>query len=96
MEKRTDSPYPRRDRPVLAVIGALLVISTVLFARNDREHEWRYYQAEFKRKVAQKFGAEKAKTVPSGMQQVWVPALGRRRPLRDVPPGHGLEGLRDR
>ena len=77
MEKRTDSPYPRRDRPVLAVIGVLLVVSTVLFARNDREHEWRYYQWAFKRQVAEKFGAEKAKTVPSGLQQIWVPALGR-------------------
>jgi hypothetical protein len=76
MEKRTDSPYPRIDRPVLAVIGVLIVVSTVLFARNDREHEWRYYQYEFKRLVAEKFGADKAKTVPSGMQQIWVPALG--------------------
>src|SRR6186997_2255984 len=76
-EKRTDSPYPRRDRPVLAVIGLLLVVSTGLFARNDREHEWRYYQWEFKRQVAEKFGAEKAKTVPSGLQQIWVPSLGR-------------------
>jgi len=77
MEKRTDSPYPGRDRPALAVIGLLLVISTLLFARNDREHEWRYYQHEFKRLVAEKFGADKAKTVPTGLQQVWVPALGR-------------------
>jgi cytochrome c551/c552 len=77
MEKRTDSPYPRIDRPVLAVIGVLLVVSTVMFARNDREHEWRYYQHEFRRLVAEKLGADKARTVPTGMQQVWVPALGR-------------------
>jgi len=77
MEKRTDSPYSRLDRPVLAVIGVLLVVSTVLFARNDREHEWRYYQWEFKRQVAAKFGADKAKTVHAGIQQVWVPTLGR-------------------
>ncbi len=76
MEKRTDSPYPRVDRPVLAVVGVLLVISTILFARNDREHEWRYYQAEFRRLVSERYGAEKARTVPAGMQQVWVPALG--------------------
>ncbi len=62
---------------MLAVIGLLLVVSTGLFARNDREHEWRYYQWEFKRKVTEKFGADKAKTVPAGLQQVWVPALGR-------------------
>ncbi len=77
MEKRTDSPYPRLDRPVLAGIGIVLVLSTILFARNDREHEWRYYQWEFRQLVEQKFGADKARTVPSGLQQVWVPALGR-------------------
>lgn len=77
MEKRPDSEYPRRDRPVLAVIGLLLVVSTLLFARNDREHEWRYYQYRFKQLVTEKFGADKARTVPTGMQQVWVPSLGR-------------------
>ena len=77
MEKRTDSPYPRIDRPVLAVIGLVVVVSTILFARNDREHEWRYYQREFRRMVAERFGPDKAKTVPSGMMQIWVPALGR-------------------
>jgi cytochrome c551/c552 len=75
-ERRTDSPYPRLDRPVLAVVGVLLVVATILFARNDREHEWRYYQWQFEKTVAEKFGADKAKTVPSGMQQIWVPALG--------------------
>ena len=77
MEKRTDSPYPRLDRPVLAVIGILLVISTVLFARADRKHEWRYYQYEFRRLVGERLGSDKAKTVPRGMQQIWVPSLGR-------------------
>jgi len=77
MEKRTESPYPRLDRPWLAVVGALIVISTVLFARNDREHEWRWYQYEFKQIVAEKLGADKAKEVSSGFHQIWVPALGR-------------------
>src|SRR5512136_361082 len=76
MEQRTNSPYPRWDRPVLAVVGLLLVVSTVLFTRNDREHEWRYYQYAFKQQVADKFGPDKARTVPSGLQQIWVPALG--------------------
>ena len=77
MEKRSDSPYPRRDRPVLAVIGIVLALATVLFLRNDREHEWRWYQAEFRDRVAEKYGAELARTVPSGLQQIWVPSLGR-------------------
>lgn len=77
MEKRTNSPYPRIDRPVLAVVGVLLVISTVLFARNDREHEWRWYQHEFKSLVSEKFGPDKAKTVPSGLQQIWIPSMAK-------------------
>ncbi len=77
MEKRTSSPYPRRDRPVLAVIGIVLIAATVLFFLRDREHEWRYYQYEFRRLVGEKFGAEGPEDVPRGMQQVWVPSLGR-------------------
>jgi len=77
MEKRTDSPYPRLDRPVLAAIGVVLALATVLFLRNDREHEWRWYQVEFKKLVTETYGVEMAKTVPSGMQQIWVPSLGR-------------------
>jgi cytochrome c2 len=77
MEKRTDSPYPRLDRPVLAAIGLVLVAATVLFLRNDREHEWRWYQAEFKRLVAEKYGADRSRTVPSGMQQIWAASLDR-------------------
>ena len=54
-----------------------LAVATILFLRNDREHEWRWYQAQFKQQVGEKFGADLARTVPSGMQQIWVPALGR-------------------
>lgn len=77
MERRTNSPYPTIDRPVLAVIGLLLVVSTVLFTWSDRVHDWRYYQWEFRRLVAEKFGEAKAAALPAGLQQVWVPALGR-------------------
>ncbi|MCK6683730.1 MAG: c-type cytochrome [Thermoanaerobaculia bacterium] len=77
MEKRTDSPYPRKDLPILAIIGVLLVISTIVFAVTDHRKDWRYYQAEFKKMVAEKFGAEKAATIPSGMKQIWVPDMRR-------------------
>ena len=77
MEKRSDSPYPRLDRPVLAIIGLVLAVATILFFNADRRHEWRWYQAQFKQQVGEKFGADLARTVPSGMQQIWVPSLGR-------------------
>jgi len=77
MEQRTDSPYPRLDRPVLAVIGVLLVISTVLFAYSDRKHDWRYYQYAFRQLVSDKLGADRTVTIPSGLQQIWVAGLGR-------------------
>jgi cytochrome c2 len=75
MEKRTPAPFRNRDRAILAVVGVALIVSTVLFVRSDRAHDWRYYQAEFKSRVAAKFGADKAATVPSGLQQIWVPDL---------------------
>jgi cbb3-type cytochrome oxidase cytochrome c subunit len=75
MEKRTSAPFRRRDRAILAVIGVALIVSTILFVRSDRAHDWRYYQYAFKQRVAEKYGADKAATVPSGLQQIWVPAL---------------------
>ncbi len=76
MEKRTDSPYPKRDRPVLAAVGLLLIVSTVLFAWSDRRHDWRWYQAEFRKMVTEKLGAEKARLLPAGTEQIWVRSLG--------------------
>ncbi len=77
MEKRTNSPYPRIDRPILATIGLVLVGATAFFAYSDRQHDYKWYQAEFRQMVAEKFGADRAATVPSGLQQVWVPGLQR-------------------
>ena len=77
MEKRTTSPYPRIDRPVLAALGVVLVAATVFFAWSDRQHDYRWYQLQFTEMVAEKLGAERAATVPQGIQQVWVPGLRR-------------------
>jgi cytochrome c2 len=77
MEKRTDSPYPKKDRPILAVIGVVLVLSTALFAWSDRKHDWRFYQWQFRNMVAEKFGDAKTATIPSGVQQLWVAELRR-------------------
>ena len=77
MEKRTDSPYPRLDRPVLAVIGLVLVASTAFFAWSDRQHDYKYYQYAFRQLVAEKFGDAQAATVRTGLHQIWLPELGR-------------------
>jgi cytochrome c2 len=77
MEQRTNSPYPRIDRPVLAIIGLVLVGATVFFAYSDRQHDYKYYQSEFRAQVAEKLGADRAATVTTGLQQVWVPGLQR-------------------
>ena len=77
MERRTNSPYPSLDRPVIAGIGLVLVVATGLFIWSDRAHDWRYYQWEFRNLVADKFGADKAEHLASGMQQIWVADLGR-------------------
>lgn len=77
MEKRTSSPYPSIDRPVLAAIGVVLVGATAFFAYSDRQHDYKWYQAEFRSQVAEKFGDEKAAGVRAGIEQVWIPGLQR-------------------
>jgi cytochrome c2 len=77
MEKRSSSPFPAKDRPLLAVVGVALVVSTALFAWSDRKHDWRWYQYDFRRQVTEKLGADRAKAVPRGVQQIWVPELRR-------------------
>jgi cytochrome c2 len=77
MEQRTNSPYPSIDRPVMALVGVVLVIGTALFIWSDREKDWRYYQYEFRRMVAEQLGEEKSATVPGGLQQIWVADLER-------------------
>ena len=77
MEKRSGSPFPKIDRPVLAVVGVLLIVATGLFAWSDRKHDWRYYQFAFRQQVREKYGEDKAKTIRSGVQQIWVPDLRR-------------------
>lgn len=77
MEQRTNSPFPSIDRPIMALVGVVLVIGTVLFMWSDQAKDWRFYQMEFKSLVAEQFGEEKAATVPSGLQQIWVAELGR-------------------
>src|SRR5512140_667663 len=80
MERRTSSPYPRRDGPLLLVVAIALLVPFGILAWRMASQDWRYYQWEFRNLVRQKLGADKAATVPAGLQQIWVPEL--RRPDR--------------
>ena len=77
MEPLRIASFAKRDRTVLAGIGVLLIVSTVLFAWSDRRHDWRWYQGEFRRMVTEKFGSPKAEGIATGTQQIWVPELQR-------------------
>ncbi len=77
MERRTIFPEAPRDRLLLAMVGLVLVVSTALFVWSDHAKDWRWYQAEFRKRVAEKFGQEKASTVPAGMKQLWAADLRR-------------------
>jgi cbb3-type cytochrome oxidase cytochrome c subunit len=77
MEPLRAASFAKRDRTLLALVGLVLIVSTILFAWSDRRHDWRYYQAEFRRRVGEKFGAAKVATIPTGTQQIWVPELQR-------------------
>ena len=78
MEKRTNSPYPRH-RPARAGAGrrgARHRHRALLWS--DRAHDWRYYQVRVHGAWwPRQFGADKAPTVPTGLQQIWVADLGR-------------------
>ena len=65
------------ERRVLALLG-LIVVGLMGFVLYDyATPEWRMIQDEFRDLIQQKFGAERAGAVPSGLQQIHVSELGR-------------------
>ena len=77
MEQRTNSPYPRLDRPVLAVIGiAARRRRGALHAQRSRARvallPVRVQAARRPRSSA----PTRRGSVPTGLQQIWVPSLG--------------------
>jgi cytochrome c2 len=68
--------FTRRDKMILSLAGLLLLIVTGFIFYNYYTPEWKGYQSDFTALVAEKFGAESATTVPEGLQQIYVNALG--------------------
>jgi len=79
--KQPQAPPParpgRRDRVALAVLGVALAAATGFVVMRDARHDYRFYQREFRRAVERTSGAEAARAVPSGPQQIWVEGLQR-------------------
>jgi len=57
--------------------AVVLLLITGYIVWDNMVPEWGDYQADFKELVASRFGQARAKQVPAGVQQVWVPQLGR-------------------
>jgi cytochrome c2 len=65
----------RKDAIKLYIIGfAILGLTAWVFSRQYTK-DWSDYQAEFKDYVAEKFGEDRARQVPTGIQQIWVKDL---------------------
>jgi hypothetical protein len=75
--KRAPEPlHPgRADRVVLALLGLLLTAFTGWLISLDASPEYRRHQDRFRADVRQRFGADAARSVPDGIQQIWIPQV---------------------
>ncbi len=65
------------DALVLSIMGVLLLVLAGFAFYDALTPEWGGYQSDFRDLVDEKFGPERAATVPAGLQQIAVPDLGR-------------------
>jgi hypothetical protein len=80
MARPKPAPEPlqpgRADGAVLAVLAVLLLVATGWLVYGEWSPEHLRHQRQFREAVRQKFGADAARSVPSGIAQVWVPQTG--------------------
>ena len=62
--------------------------------RRDGRPSTQRHQRQFREAVRQRFGDAAARSVPSGIQQIWIPRDRRRQPVRELPPGHHVARIR--
>jgi cytochrome c2 len=76
--KRAPGPSEpgRRDSAFLAVCALLLAAATAWLIHLEWRQEYRIHQERFRAQVQQRFGAEAARAVPAGIQQIWIPQRG--------------------
>jgi cytochrome c2 len=67
----------RGDRIALWGVALGILVLIVYLAWADARPDYREYQSRFRALVRERLGEERARGVPSGVQQIWLPALGR-------------------
>ncbi len=69
--------FVKLDKLLVAIAGVLVLLLAGFLFYTEGTPEWRDYQSGFRDLVDEKFGAERAATVPAGLQQLTVKELGR-------------------
>lgn len=69
--------FVKRDRMLLSILGLATFALMGFISYKYLTPEWQQYQAEFRDLVEEKFGPERAATVPRGLQQIYVKELNR-------------------
>lgn len=64
-----------RDRVVLLSVSAAVLAFAAVLVWQEQRPGYRRYQAEFRSKVAQALGEERAAKAPDGPQQIWLASL---------------------
>lgn len=67
--------FVKNDKLILSIIGIVVFVLMGFISYQYMSPDWKSYQSEFRDLVEEKFGAERATTVPTGLQQVYVKEL---------------------
>lgn len=69
--------FVKKDKLIISIIGIAVFLLMGFISYSYMTPEWKSYQSEFKELVEEKFGPERAATVPTGLQQVYVKELNK-------------------
>lgn len=67
--------FVQKDKFLLSILGIVVFVLMGFISYNYLTPEWKRVQSEFRALVAEKFGEERAASVPTGLQQVYVKEL---------------------
>ncbi|HEV8537339.1 MAG TPA: c-type cytochrome [Bacteroidota bacterium] len=68
--------FVKKDQIIVSGAGIFVLLLAGFVYYDYLNPEWKGYQADFKDLVSEKFGEDRATTIPSGLQQVYMKELG--------------------